>query len=42
MLLNFLVNPEARLDSRKPIDLLRAGKLDAVVQAARHVGNQGS
>ena len=24
MLLNFLVNPEARLDNRKPIDLLRA------------------
>jgi hypothetical protein len=42
MLLNFLVNPEARLDNRKPIDLLRAGKLDAVVEAARHVGIQGA
>lgn len=42
MLLNFLVNPEARLDNRKPIDLLRAGKLDAVVEAARHIGIQGS
>ena len=42
MLLNFLVNPDARLDRRKPIDLLRAGRLDAVVKAARHVGIQGA
>ena len=42
MLLNFLVNPDARLDNSKPIDLLRAGKLDAVVEAARHVGIQGA
>ncbi|CAN5125665.1 hypothetical protein BH10PSE6_BH10PSE6_34420 [soil metagenome] len=42
MLLNFLVNPEARLDNRKPIDLLRAGKLGAVIEAARHVGLQGA
>lgn len=42
MLLNFLVNPEARLDNRKPIDLLRAGKFDVVVEAARHVGIQGA
>ena len=42
MLLNFLVNPEARLDNRKPIDLLRAGKLEAVVEAARHLGIQGA
>lgn len=42
MLLNFLVNPEARLDNRKPIDLLRADKVDDVVEAARHVGIQGA
>ena len=42
MLLNFLVNPEARLDNRKPIDLLRAGKLEAVVEAGRRVGIQGA
>jgi hypothetical protein len=42
MLLNFLVNPEARLGNRKPIDLLRAGELDAVIEAARGVGTQGA
>jgi len=42
MLLNFLVNPEARLDNRKPIDLLRAGKHEAVVEAAGRVGIQGA
>jgi hypothetical protein len=42
MLLNFLVNPNARLDNRKPIDLLRAGKLDVVIEAAKHAGIQGA
>lgn len=42
MLLNFLVNDDPRLDNRKPIDLLKAGKLDPVVQAAHHMGNQGA
>jgi len=42
MLLNFLVNLDARLDNRKPIDLLRAGKLEAGVEAARHFGIQGA
>lgn len=41
MLLNFLVNPEARLGDRAPIDLLRAGQVDPVVRAARAVGQQG-
>lgn len=41
MLLNFLVNPESRLGDRAPIDLLRAGQIDPVVQAARAVGQQG-
>jgi len=42
MLLNFLVNAEPRLNNRKPIDLLRAGKLDAVLEVARRVGVQGA
>jgi hypothetical protein len=42
MLLNFLVNADARLGNRKPIDLLRAGKLEAVLEAAGRVGLQGA
>jgi hypothetical protein len=42
MLLNFLVNAEHRLGDKKPIDLLKAGKLDAVLEAARRVGVQGA
>lgn len=34
MILNFLVNDEPRLDNRKPIDLLKAGKLNRVIEAA--------
>ncbi len=41
MLLNFLANKQSRLGNRKPIDLLKAGKLDLVVEAARSVGHQG-
>ena len=40
--LNFLVAPEDRLDGRKPIDLLRAGKVEIVIQAARRMGQQGA
>lgn len=39
--LNFLVQPDARLHGRKPIELLRAGAVDDVVGAARGVGQQG-
>ena len=39
--LNFLTNPQAPLGGRKPIDLLRAGKLEAVVEATRGIGVQG-
>jgi hypothetical protein len=39
--LNFLVRPDPRLNGRKPIDLLKAGKIDLVVDAARRVGHQG-
>ena len=40
--LNFLVGPEARLGGRKPIDLLRAGDVESVVEAARRWGGQGA
>jgi hypothetical protein len=42
MVLNFLVNPQDALGGRKPIDLLRAGDVDAVVSAARRIGVQGA
>ncbi|PDT32920.1 MULTISPECIES: hypothetical protein [Sinorhizobium] len=32
--LNFLVNPDARLNDRRPIDLLKAGDVRPVVEAA--------
>lgn len=40
--LNFLVNPDARLGGRRPIDLLRAGEIEPVIEAARRVGEQGA
>jgi hypothetical protein len=40
--LNFLCRPDARLDNRKPVDLLRSGKLDIVLQAAKQHGEQGA
>ncbi len=40
--LNFLIHPDSRLDQRKPIDLLKAGEIDLVVEAARRVGEQGA
>jgi hypothetical protein len=40
--LNFLVRPDPRLSGRKPIDLLKAGEIDLVVDAAQHMGQQGS
>jgi hypothetical protein len=40
--LNFLVRPDSRLNGRKPIDLLKAGEIDLVVDAARRMGQQGS
>ena len=41
MLLNFLVTKEPRLGGRKPVDLLKAGDVSAVVEAARRAGVQG-
>ena len=41
-ILNFLVQPDDRLRGRKPIDVLKQGKIDLVVEAARRVGQQGA
>jgi hypothetical protein len=40
--LNFLINPDKRLGGRSPIDLLREGEIELVVEAARRVGEQGA
>jgi hypothetical protein len=42
MVLNFLVNPEPRLNGRKPIELLRSGKIEPVIDVARRQGTQGA
>ncbi len=41
-ILNFLIHPDQRLGNRKPIDLLKAGEVNLVVEAARRVGEQGA
>jgi hypothetical protein len=41
-ILNFLVQPDDRLRGRKPIDVLKEGKVDLVVEAARRMGQQGA
>lgn len=40
--LNFLSRPDARLGNRKPIELLKSGQLDLVLEAARRHGEQGA
>lgn len=40
--LNFLAHPDDRLNGQRPIDLLLAGDVDLVVEAARRVGSQGA
>jgi len=40
--LNFLVNPDDRLNGERPIDVLRRGNVDLVVESARRVGIQGA
>ena len=42
VVLNFLIHPDARLQGRKPIDLLSEGKVGVVVAAARRVGEAGA
>jgi hypothetical protein len=41
-ILNFLAQPDDRLRGRKPIDVLKEGKIDLVVEAARRMGQQGA
>ncbi len=40
--LNFLVNPDPRLGHRKPLDLLKQGEIERVVEAAARIGEQGA
>ncbi|WP_342722648.1 MULTISPECIES: hypothetical protein [unclassified Bradyrhizobium] len=40
--LNFLAQSDDRLGGRKPIDLLREGKVELVVEAARRMAQQGA
>jgi hypothetical protein len=42
MILNFLAQPDDRLSGRKPIDLLKEGKINLVVEAAQRMGQQGA
>jgi hypothetical protein len=41
-ILNFLAQPDDRLRGRKPIDVLKEGKIDLVVETARRMGQQGA
>lgn len=40
--LNYLVNPDDRLNNERPIDLLRRGEVELVLESARRVGEQGA
>ncbi|MCC8957616.1 hypothetical protein H8B02_30550 [Bradyrhizobium sp. Pear77] len=41
-ILNFLAQPDDRLGGRKPIDLLKEGKVELVVEAAQRMAQQGA
>jgi hypothetical protein len=41
-ILSFLAQPDDRLHGQKPIDVLKEGKVDLVVEAARRMGQQGA
>ena len=41
-ILNFLVNPNSQLGNAKPIDLLKNGEIEKVVEAAERYGEQGA
>lgn len=41
VVMDLLTKPNYQLDMRKPVDVLRQGNLDAVVAAAKAVGQQG-
>jgi hypothetical protein len=40
--LNFLIQSDDRLNGRRPIDVLKEGKVDLAVEAARRMGEQGA
>ncbi len=40
--LSFLVNPDDHLNNERPIDVLRRGEVDLVLESARRVGVQGA
>ena len=40
--LNFLVNPDDNLNDERPIDVLRRGELNRVLESARRIGMQGA
>ncbi len=42
VVLNFLVNPDDRLNGERPIEVLRRGEVERVVESARRVGVQGA
>lgn len=42
MMLNFLVSAEPKLNGRKPIEMMKAGELDKVLEVARRFGVQGT
>ncbi len=39
---NFMIQPDALLNGRKPIDVLKEGNVDLVVEVARRYGEMGS
>lgn len=41
-ILNFLTLPEDRLGGRKPVDVLKSGDVEIVIEAARRYGEQGA
>jgi hypothetical protein len=42
MVLNFLVRPEPLLDGHRPIELMKSGRVEPVIEIARRVGVQGA
>lgn len=42
LLLNFLSRPDNRLNGNRPIEFLRRGETEPVLEAARHMGLQGT
>jgi len=41
-MLSFLINPDDLLNNERPIDVLRQGNIDRVLESARRVGVQGA